>query len=607
MNTVELSVADTFRTVKEGVSAASALAEKDQVETALDILRKLRIAFPNAADGYLKAADLLNRQGLLEQSLALLRDGQARFADDIRFNIDLGWLTLRMRNFQAACMEWQRVRDTWSKHPVGYVGGAITLREMKRLDEANTLLESAIRLFPADAGARIEHAWLAHRAHHWKEALHRWEAVRRIFPNHPSGFTGAAATFAESGQSDQAEMMLSDAVQTHPDDPGIAIELARIAHRRRKWDTAISRWQVVRTKFANVPAGFTGGAETLREAGRWHDAEALLSTAAERWPTDQGVATEIAWLAYHRSDWETATERWTNVRDRFPNHQSGYLIGARALQAAGQASPALAVLAEAQRRWPNDQPVLITTADLANARGDHPECVRIGKQLVALFPNEGAGYFHASRALRELGRYAEAEDCLADAPSKFPDDASILSIWASLSMGLQNWPEAIGRWRLLQQRFPAEPKFFWQCANALTSSGNEDEAEMLLKEAAQRFPNDTLVASMYTESLLRRGAVAEADAAAARMRQGFPDDPSGYGLGIRVRRAMDDDAGATELLQVMLARLPRDQMALRLWAEDAGDRRDWTAAEDRWTRFREQFPGDPAGYIGGALALREGG
>jgi len=607
MNSIEISIATSFATFQAGVSTATALAEKGQIEAALDTYRELRAAFPDQADGYLRAADLLTRQGQAERSLTLLRDGQARFADDVRFDISLGWLTLHTRDLQAASARWERVREKLANQPVGYVGGAMTLRKMQRLDDANALLETAVGLFPADPGVRIEHARIAHRSRDREEALCRWAAVRETFPDHAEGFSGAAPTLIELERLDEAETLLIEGVQKHPADRGTALELARVAHHRRNWEAAAGRWQDVRTKFPDWSVGFTSGAESLREAGRWQEAEALLLAAVERWPDDLGVMTANAWLALHRHDWNVAVERWTDIRNRFPDQRSGYLTGARALQSAGQAAEAQSVLADAQRRWLNDLTVLSATADLAHARRDYPDCIRVGKALVALFPNDSAGYFHASRAMREVGRHVEAEALLADIQTRFPDDAAILSIWASLAMGLQNWQEAITRWRMLQQRFPAEPKFFWQCANALTSSGKEAEAEALLKDATQRFPNDGQIAWMYAECLLRRGATSEADAAAAQIRRDFPDDPASFGLGVRARRVMGNDAGVAELLQEMLARFPNDQMALRLWAEDALDRHDWAAAVERWSRFREYFPNDATGFVGGALALLEGG
>ncbi|WP_428485498.1 glycosyl transferase family 90 [Rhodopila sp.] len=267
--------------------------------------------------------------------------------------------------------------------------------------------------------------------------------------------------------------------------------------------------------------------------------EASVHLTADGSPNDQDVALAIAWLAFNQREWTAAAVRWADIRLRFPDNRIGYLIGAQALQAAGAVSRAVAVLADARRRWPDDLEILAAAADLAHARGDYPAGIRIGKAIIGLFPGESAGYFHAIHGLRHLGKHAAAE--------------------------------------------------------------------AVLSAATQRCLNDRMIASMHVESLPRRGAAAEADATASHTHEAFPNHPAGDDLGVGACQTMNGQTGIKEIPEIMHQRLPNDPMAQRLSAQQATERREWAVAEACWTRFREQFPDDPAGYIGGALVRRETG
>jgi predicted Zn-dependent protease len=408
---------------------------------------------------------------------------------------------------------WTVLRERFPDQPQLYIAAAQQLQRLNFGAKAEWWLNEGWERFADDLSYNLDRAWFAYNRQDLAEAVRRWEAVRMKFPGHPAGHVGLAISLRDMDRGDEAEAILADARQRFPTDAGVAIEYASLAHRRRDWPEAILRWESVRANFPERSRGYGFGALALAEAGHSADADALLAAGARKFPDDLGIAMEFALLAHRRQDWAAARARWQQVRDRFPDQRSGYLLGARTLQSAGDPGAAVMLLADAMQRWPEIREVLVTAGDLAFERGDIVECIRLGKEMVGRFPNDSTGAFHLVRALRDSGRAEEAEEFLGDAPERYPGDAGLLSIWASLAMNRLDWPEAARRWEIVRQRFPDTSVGYIRGGQALQSAGRLEDADMLMGQAVARFPDNPELAILYA-----RLAVARQDGAAARQR-----------------------------------------------------------------------------------------
>jgi predicted Zn-dependent protease len=109
-------------------------------------------------------------------------------------------------------------------------------------------------------------------------------------------------------------------------------------------------------------------------------------------------------------------------------------------------------------------------------------------------------------------------------------------------------------------RFPQNPTGWFHCARALRSAGRLDEAEKLLVEAPEKFPDHMPLLSIWTSLARARFDMPEALRRAHWLRDRFPDDPSPY----------------THLTRCLIfARRPQEAMAVVLpalerWPNDLG-------------------------------------
>ena len=77
--------------------------------------------------------------------------------------------------------------------------------------------------------------------------------------------------------------------------------------RRQDWNAACGRWEQLRREFPDHAAGFVRGAEALRGAERWEEAEALAGQAVERFPDHRGAHAQWSKVATRRQNRETSS------------------------------------------------------------------------------------------------------------------------------------------------------------------------------------------------------------------------------------------------------------------------------------------------------------
>jgi len=368
----------------------------------------------------------LRAAGRLAEAAVLLDAAQFRFPNHAPFAVEAARTAQQQGATEDALRRWQAVRDRFPGSAAGVTDGAAALREAGRDAEAEALLAAAIPRFAADPGPAIDYAWLAQARQDWPEALRRWTAVRERFPAQPQGYSGAAIAHRNAGEFDRADALLREALERFPDVAWLTFEHGWVAHIRRDWPEAASRWETVRAHAPEVLVGYTAGAVALREQGRMAEAEALLCDAAERFPDEPQVVVEQAWLAQARRDWAEAARCWDAVRAWLPEEEVAYTGGARAMREQGRADEAERLLREAIARFPDRRSPLTEHAWLAQISRDWPAAVERWAAVRARFPDHAEAYVLAAQALAELGRHDEAEALLAEGRARLPDAAELL-------------------------------------------------------------------------------------------------------------------------------------------------------------------------------------
>lgn len=302
-----------------------------------------------------------------------------------------------------------------------------------------------------------------------------WEAQRAIAPEVVLRFPASIELLLEIGAYDEAEATLAEARSRYRPTPAQAQQWALVADRRGDRATALLRWEDARRRFPSVPGVFSGYGACLAAAGRLDEAETLLQRAVRRFPEDLLCRIEYARVAASRKDWAVALERWRFVRDDLANDFGITGMGA-ALRELGRFDEADQLLADSQTRAPLDVGIAIERARVAEQRGDAPEAARRWADARRRFPKAVGLWRDEVRALRAIGEEAEAEARLGEAVRNFPEEYDLAAEHAALAERRGDWEEAARRWALMRERFPDRPLGYDRGANAEAAAGHPEVA-----------------------------------------------------------------------------------------------------------------------------------
>lgn len=491
-------------------AAAQAARDAGQTGVALGLYSDLRRRFPDRSEPLRRAADLLVETGSFEEGDILLETAAARFPDDAGIAIEYAWAAYRRRDLPKALQRWQRVRDAFPDHPLGYTGAVVALRETGALDAADALLESACTRFPADPSPFIEQAWMALARQDAKAAVQRWEIVRTRFPDHWLGYNGGALALRDLQRFEEAAVLLAEAVQRFPDMYPLASERAWLAAVRQNWAAALEHWIYALERFPERAEPHVGKVRAARELRRFAESAAALELALARFPDHPDLLFEQAMLAHDAGDWPLAAQRWAALRESRPAEVTAWRLGAEAAANLGHDAEAAVLRAEADRRSPDPAAGLIGNVAEALRDGRWAQAADVCQLIRQRFPDRIAGYTGGAAALRELNQLDEAAILLDEATRRFPDAAALKLGRAWLAHATGDWEAAVQGFAACRAALPDQPEAVLGLARSLAGGGRFADAAAVLAEGLQRFAEHPALTAERATLPVRRAAWEEA-------------------------------------------------------------------------------------------------
>ena len=502
--------------------AAAAHRRRDWEET-VRRCESLRTALPLEPIGYTLAGAALRELGRYDEAEPLLASACARFRADIGVATEHALIALAKRDWARAAERWDEVCRRDPNQLGASLHQAVALRELGRYDDAEVLLRQAAAKFPEAAQPLTELARVAEARQDWEEALARWREARTRFPEEAASYVGEAAALRRSGRMEEAEPLLLKAAERLPHDPAPLAEWALIAHERRDWEEALKRWDSVHANFPDHRNAYLFGAMALRELGRLDEAEALLRSALGRFSPDFALQVEHGRIAEARGDMSEAQARWAALKSAFPQYSLGYISEARGLRQLGRFDEAEQLLATAVSLFPDDPGARSEHAWLAQITRDFEQAAERWQEMRSRLPDLPVGYSVGAAALRELGRFDQAEALLADASKRFPQDASVTLERARLAHMRRHWPAAAAHWEVVRAQLPNEIESYASGGIALAEQGRFLDADEVLKEGLARFPSNQRLYAVFADLASMRNDWPEAFSRWTGAQNRFPD------------------------------------------------------------------------------------
>jgi predicted Zn-dependent protease len=301
----------------------------------------------------------------------------------------------------------------------------------------------------------------------------------------------------------------------------------RIIDAKREFDEgrqarALEIWRGTYAQFPDLCLQSEKAFSLFIDLGCHEEAEALVQQARARNRRHQALFDAyIARIAYHRRDLEKAARLCRDLRRKFPRSADGYTIAATCLTELGRLEEADEILGSGVSKLADGVDMYVRHARHAMLRRDFPEALRRWKLATSRF-EYAVGPLGWAGCLREMGRFAEAEQVLQDADARFPGNDWILADLAANAAAAGELDKAVTRWQALIEKFPAFLTAYTKCAEAMQKTGLHKDGDELLRVAVTRFPSNLSVHLEYARSTYGSTDPEEARKSWALVRDRFP-------------------------------------------------------------------------------------
>ncbi|QJI27355.1 tetratricopeptide repeat protein [Pseudomonas sp. ADAK18] len=379
------------------------------------------------------------------------------------------------------------------KHPNNgqlIFGKALLLQQDDEAQAALTLLEQN----PPEDGEiapLLLRARLLQNLNRGKEALPLLEKNIKKYPDDKRLRLTYARMLVEQDRMEDAKVQFANLVQQYPDDDELRYSLALVCLEAKAWDEAKGYLEDLITRESHVDSAHLNLGRIAEER---NDPQGALVEYAQVGPGNDYLPAQLRQADILMSNGRTdeAEKRLAAARDAEPDYAIQlYLIQAETLSANKQGDRAWKLLQQALLQYPDDLNLLYTRAMQAEKRNDLAQMEKDLRLIIKRDPDNAMalnalGYTLSDRTTR----YAEAKTLIEQAHQLNPEDPAVLD-----SLGWVNY-------RL----------------------GNLDEAERLLRQALERFP-DQEVAAHLGEVLWAQGKQREAKQIWGKFLKEQPDSP----------------------------------------------------------------------------------
>ncbi len=384
-------------------------------------------------------------------------------------------------------------------------GKAILLQQDGRSEEALQLLEEQ----PAsetEVSPILLRARLLQSLGRGNEALPLLHKGIRKNPEDKRLRLTYARLLVEQDRLEDAKGEFSKLVQENPNDDDLRFSLALVCLEAEAWEEAIVYLQELVERRSHVDAAHynLGRAyEALEDIDSAVQEYSLVGPSNDYLPAQQRQAE----LLFAQQRDEEAGARLAQARDAQPDYAIQlYLIEAEGLSNRGQVESAWNVIDQGLEQFPNDLNLLYTRAMLAEKRDDLAQLETDLRYIIEREPEHAMalnalGYTLADRTTR----YQEAFELIEKAYQLNPDDPAILDSLGWVNYRLGNLDEAERLLRQALEKFP-DHEVAAHLGEVLWAQGKQREARRVWRDALSTAPDshilrDTLLRLTGSETL----------------------------------------------------------------------------------------------------------
>ena len=278
-------------------------ASEQRRELSFDSVEALLLWLVQHPRRILDAIVSLYRKGKAAEAEKIATAGIALLPGDREMWFQHGMVAIHLGDWGKAADRFAAGRERFPDFSPFYGFGGMALRRSGRVEQAEELLQDAIRKFPDDAQVFAEYAQCGPGRTSPEEQMRRARTVLERFPQRPEGFWMVGGALMADQKFDEADAVLADGMSRHPNDPLLLFVWARCATARADWPEATRRWEVAKA----------------RQPGSRQIAEGYLGMRMRASADDARPFIEWAKQAPADGPRDEAIRRWSEVKRRFPD------------------------------------------------------------------------------------------------------------------------------------------------------------------------------------------------------------------------------------------------------------------------------------------------
>lgn len=432
-------------------------------------------AAPDNLDAQRAAAIQLARAGRFDESLVYMENVLKRHGSTHFDFLALSAAETDPDTRSGLMKNFDRLLQQYPNNAQLLFGQALLLQQDGRPEEALALLQRQ-PVQDSEIATLLLRTRLLQSVGRGDEALPLLERGIRQHPDDKRLRLAQARLLVDQGRIKEAKQAFSRLLEQYPDDDDLRFSLALVCMEAKDWQEARDHLQQLVRNETHVNAAHLHLGRVHEELG---EPEQALDEYSQVGPSNEFLPAQVRQsnILFSSQRSAEASRRLRGARLDQPDYALQlYLIESEAWAKYQQPERASRLIEQALKEFPDDLSLLYTRAMLAEKRGDLAQLEKDLRFILEREPDNAMalnalGYTLADRTTR----YAEAKVLIEQAHQLNPQDPAILD-----SLGWVNF-------RL----------------------GNLSEAERLLRQAHERFP-DAEVAAHLGEVLWTRGKHAEA-------------------------------------------------------------------------------------------------
>ncbi|KMY50598.1 tetratricopeptide repeat protein [Peribacillus loiseleuriae] len=281
------------------------------------------------------------------------------------------------------------------------------LLQLGFMEQAKDLYEHLLKLFPNEGELLVTLAEILVDMDQEDEAFLLLEKISGSDDMYPSALLLLADLYQMQGMDEVSERKLKQAKELLPTEPLIDFALAELYYQQGKDHAAVANYKEVLKQQKEI-----GGvsinqrlAQTLSNLGEFEEAIPFFEKALED-KLEINTLFEFALTAYQAAMFETAIQRFTELKELDPEYHSLYLYLAKSYESLERLDEALETVREGIHKDEFNKELNLFGGKIALKKGLTNEAELFFREALAIDP----GYLEATLTLLKLFMHEEKYD-----------------------------------------------------------------------------------------------------------------------------------------------------------------------------------------------------